>query len=183
MINPLTIAKNTKANSSVAPGIFLMSVIILFFSACVNQEVCEDVAVVPVRIGFYRVDTTVTTPVRYPVNNLTISGIGSDSIFYSNQDNVGQVELPLNSAQDMTIFVFQWQPEGMEETIRDTVQLVYIRKPNLISMECGFTTFYELTEARHQGALIDLLTIENSNIRTTLDEHIKIYPVIPAAGR
>jgi hypothetical protein len=156
----------------------------LFFTSCLNEEVCEDIATLPVRLGFYRTDTIAATPPRMSVDSLTIFGLGNDSILYNNLNSVGQIELPLNSLSDTTSFILRWHTPGRTGLLTDTLTFVYRREPNLISMDCGFVTFFNLQNVYYTGTLINVINIDNSNIRTSLDEHIKIFPVfLPAAGR
>lgn len=150
----------------------------LLLVSCINEEVCEDVASVPVRIGFYaeNPDETVDDPVPLGINNITIFGAGNDSILYEHQDNVNQVELPLDANTDSCAFIFRISDLDDEKFVEDTLWLVYQRKPNLISMECGFTTFFELIRLHYSRNIIDTVEIDDANITTSLNEHIKIYP-------
>ncbi len=146
-------------------------------ASCLNEVVCEDVATVPVRIGFYAVDTVNDTPAPLSISNITIFGLGQDSIIYDNRDNVSQVELPLDSTLDSCAFIFR--VTFLDDTkffADDTLWFIYNRLPNLISMECGFTTFYKLSHVRHSRNLIDSVAIDDANITNSLNEHIKIFP-------
>jgi hypothetical protein len=157
---------------------------VFLFTSCLNEEVCEDVATLPVRVGFYRIDTVATTPPRITVDSLTIFGLGNDSLLYNTMNNVGQIELPLNSLSDTTTFVVRWYSPIATQILTDTLVFVYRREPNLISVDCGFVTFFNLRNVLYSGTLINVVTIDNTNIRTTLDEHVKIFPFsLPATGR
>lgn len=164
---------------------FYLRLILFCFSgnillvSCLNDEVCEDVASVPVRIGFYaeNPDETADNPVPLSINNITIFGAGNDSILYKNQDNVSQVELPLDANADSCAFIFRILTlDDAKFFVEDTLWLFYHRKPNLISMECGFTTFFELTRLEYSRNIIDSVEIDDANITTSLNEHVKIYP-------
>ncbi len=161
--------------------VFLLAfpLISLSFYSCLNEEVCEDVATVPVRVGFYEVDTASTTPAKISLDSLTLYGLGKDSIIYNNQLNVSQVEFPLNSIRDSCAFILRMPDvEGLSVYPYDTLWFYYRRIPNLISMDCGFVTFYDLTSVTYTTNHIDSLVIEDSNVSNSIDEHIKIFPAV-----
>lgn len=148
--------------------------------SCLNEEVCEDVSTVPVRIGFYATDTVNETPSPISISNISVFGLGQDSIIYENVSIVSQMELPLNSTIDSCAYIFRSSFfDDNRYFVDDTLWFVYNRLPNLISMECGFTTFYELTDLRYSRNLIDSVAIDDSNITNSLNEHIKIFPWLP----
>lgn len=162
----------------------LIVVLILLMYSCLNEEVCEDVATVPVRIGFYQMEAEEEDPQVLAIDSLTVFGVGNDSIIYQNRFNVSRIELPLNSAIDSCAFVFvlpSHEPGLLPAA--DTVWFHYRILPNLISMECGFVSFYELNTVTHTRYNIDSLSIETPSITNTQDEHIKIFPFAPADDR
>ncbi len=150
---------------------YLISILCILVTSCLNQEVCEDLTSVPVRIGFYRTQQD-NVSVAHTIDSLTVYGLGKDSLIYDNQKKVGRIELPLNSASDSSAFVLVF-PE-----ISDTLWFYYERKPNLTSLECGFVTFYELENITYTDYLINAVETNNPSITNNLDEHIKIYPEI-----
>lgn len=159
--------------------LFTFALISLSIHSCLNEDVCEDVATVPVRMGFYEVDTASTTPVKISLDSLTLFGLGRDSIIYNNQLNVSQVEFPLNSITDSCAYILRMPDvEGLSVLPYDTLWFFYRRIPNLISMDCGFVTFYDLTSVSYTTNHIDSLVIEDSNVSNSIDEHIKIFPAV-----
>ncbi len=155
--------------------IIVLSIFTGLLTSCLDEEVCEDVATVPVRMGFYYQQQDMDEPTPQSIDSLTLFALGNDSILYNNQYNVSQVELPLNSTTDSTAFVIKW-PAPPEFIVLDTLWIHYKRLPNLISMDCGFVTFYDIEYFYHTENIIDTLEQESSNIRNTLDEHFKMYP-------
>lgn len=145
-------------------------------TACINEEVCEDIATVPVRIGFFTENNAADEPTPITLDSLTVFGLGNDSLIYNNQFNISQIELPLNSQQDSCAFIFVFPQVPAEILLHDTIWFYYSRKATLVSMECGFSTFYELKNISFSRNRIDSLSLDNINIRNTLDEHIKIFP-------
>ncbi len=160
------------------------STILLFISvatlfSCTNQEVCEDAASIPVRVGFYESDPESEEPLSYAIDSVTVSGINNDSLIYDNSLNVGRIEMPLDPARDSCGFVIVFPPvENLDLPLRDTLWFFYERKPNLISTECGFVNFYEIEEVAYTTHRIDTMEIENTSVTNGLDEHIKAFPFI-----
>lgn len=151
-----------KINLSLA--IFLS---LLFLLSCESSDICTENIDAPVRFGFYDSDNNdeVVT-----IDSLSIFGIGhEDSLIYNNSKNVSRVELPLRIANDTTTFVFIFP----EKT--DTIEVIYDRKVTLISVGCGFTTFYNLNKINHtENEIISIIT-EEKEVINNLNEHIKIF--------
>jgi len=156
---------------------------LLTFS-CLNEQVCEDLATVPVRIGFYKFNEDTKKADAVVVSGFTAYGVGNDSIIYNNLNGVGRFELPLNGSADSCAFVIKLNtPDFPEEIYNDTLWFFYTLRPTLISLECGFITFYQLNHIKHTRSLIDSVAIENNQIINTLDEHIKIFPRSVITGK
>ena len=155
--------------------IFLM-VMGLAWAGCQNEVVCEDVTAVNLRAGFYRVsDAGQESAVA--ADSITIYGMGKpEARIYNNQKNVARIELPLNPAYDTTAFVMIF-PGG----VTDTLTTSYDRQVILMSVECGFTMFYDIQQITSSVLFIDSCVVVNSLVSNTRDEHIKIYVSAPAA--
>jgi len=159
------------------PILAIWFLLLMLFSSCLNEEICEDVSTVPVRIGFYFDDQTQDQPVLLAFDSLKIQGLGNDSIIYDYQYNVSRIELPLNSNTRSSVFLIYYPaPPEIDHLLVDTLRLYYEVKPTLISMECGFVSFFELTEVVHSRLIIDSISIEETSIINNFDEHIKIFP-------
>lgn len=165
--------------SHVQKTLVALFLFLLLLSSCMNEEICEDVTTVPVRIGFYFDDQTQDQPVLLAFDSLKIKGLGNDSIIYDYQYNVSRIELPLNSNAGSSVFLIYYpaSPE-IAHLVVDTLRLYYEVKPTLISMECGFVSFFELTEVTHSRLLMDSISIEETSIINNFDEHIKIFPFL-----
>ena len=151
--------------------------------SCTNQDVCEDAASIPVRVGFYQTDPESEEPLSYAIDSVSVSGINNDSLIYDNALNVGRVEMPLDPSRDSCGFVIVFPPvENLDLPLRDTLWFFYERKPNLISTECGFVNFYEIDELKYTTHRIDTMEIENTSVTNGLDEHIKAFPYIFIPG-
>ena len=159
------------------PIIAIWFLLLILFPSCLNEEVCEDVSTVPVRIGFYFDDETQELPVLLAFDSLKVQGIGNDSIIYDYRYNVSRIELPLNSNAESSAFLIYYPaPPEIAHLVVDTLRFYYEVKPTLISMECGFVSFFELKEVRHSRMMIDSISINETSIINNLEEHIKIFP-------
>ncbi len=145
-------------------------------SGCQQDIVCEEATDAPLRIGFYTIaedGQTATTS----VDSLTIYGVGRpDAKIYDNRKNVVRIELPVNPTDDSTSYVFIF-PEHT-----DTLWIEYSRSPHLISVECGFTMFYEIKNTLNTNHQVVRSDINNNLVSNTLDEHIQIFIPAPANG-
>jgi len=151
----------------------------VFFISCINEEVCEDVETVPVRLGFYTEIENEPEPASLIIDSLKVHGLGKDSLIYNYQRNISRIELPLNSGADSSAFILYFPaPPEFSHLAKDTIWFFYDVLPTLISMECGFASFFELKEVRHSRMFIDSIYIEQISVTNTLDEHIKIFPFI-----
>lgn len=139
------------------------------------EEVCEDINVM-IRIGFYEDDPDNEEPLSVTIDSLTVYGLGVDSIIYNNSFNVGQIELPLASHKDSCAFVFRFPGNESKPLIYDTIWFHYIRNPKLISMECGFVTFFELKDIVYSTNQITSILTEDPEINDEFNEHVRIFP-------
>ncbi len=147
------------------------------FTGCQENVVCEDATATKLRINFYRLVNN-GPAIAATVDSLTIYSMphASESI-YDNRKNVGRVELPLNPGEDTSTFVFEF-PGGS-----DTLKFSYERILHLISVDCGFTMFYELNMVAITNHTISLHEISTNLVSNTLDEHVKIFLPPVAAAR
>ncbi len=147
--------------------ILILTLITNVLSSCDSSEICRENTETPLRIGFYNKDDFSATAV---VDSITVYGLGrEDSIIYDNAKNVTRVELPLSNSKDTTSFVLVF-PQN-----QDTITIIYSRKITLLSVGCGFTTFYTLSETQSTENEIFNSAIQNSNVINDLNEHIKVY--------
>lgn len=144
--------------------IILFSVILI---SCESSEICRDNTETPLRIGFYNSEDSSQNAI---IDSLTVYGIGrEDTLIYDNARNVTRIELPLNISSDTTSFVFVF-PEN-----HDTLEVIYERAISLISIGCGFVTFYSLNKINYSDNEIKDIYKEFNNIRNDLNEHLKIF--------
>jgi hypothetical protein len=147
------------------------------FTGCQENVVCEDATATRLRINFFRL-VDGGPAVAATVDSLTIYSMPrTGEIIYDNRKNVGRVELPLNPGEDGSTFVFEFPGSS------DTIHFSYERKLHLISVDCGFTMFYELNHIATTNHTISLHEISTNLVSNALDEHVKIFLPPVAAAR
>jgi hypothetical protein len=140
----------------------------LLFTACGDNEVCEDATANKLRIGFYIAGQETETIAS--VNSLTVYALAKpDNLIYDNQNNVSSIELPLNPLDDECAFVLSYNESA------DTLWFSYHREEHLISVECGFTLFFTIQNVDHTTHFMEALGINNAYVTNNFDEHIKVY--------
>ena len=161
--------KQTKQHIARLTGMAMLAVfVIMAFSSCTDDEVCEEVTANELRIGFYIEDQETET--RAILDSLTVFALERpDSLIYNRQNNVSVIELPLNPHSDHSTFVLDFN------FITDTIRLSYTREEHFISVECGFTMFFEINEVEYTTNLIRSLTKPNIYVTNTFDEHFRVY--------
>ena len=113
------------------------------------------------------------------INNLTIIGVGSDSILYNNA-SLSAIYLPLHSDNTSTSFKFILPTKVEGKNTPDTI-LLHINhtpKPQLISEECGCSMFHLLNDAKllnnTYNFKLDIVDTNITNINNDKETQIKI---------
>lgn len=146
----------------------VMFLTIAFCAACTDDEVCEEVTANDLRIGFYIAGQDTET--RAVFGSLTVFALENpDSLIYNRQNNVSVIELPLNPHRNQCTFVLDFN------FVTDTIRLEYTREEHLISVECGFTMFFNIYEVAYTTNLIESLIQTNTYVTNSFDEHFKVY--------
>ncbi len=170
--NLITKSSNDIKNKLPLSGSVILFFVILFLAGCMQDELCEDLTDNPLRIGFYSEQNGEIIPES--VDSLSVKGLSKDELLYDNQFNVGRIEVPLDVSVDSCGFVLTF-PENT-----DTLMLYYERNLSLVSIECGFVTFFEITDVKSTNNTIQSFLIEESNVTNINEEHIHIFfPVDP----
>lgn len=147
--------------------LYITGFCLLFFS-CESEESCEQSTVSALNAGFYSIQDSI--PESTTVDNFTIYGIGSeDSLIYDQASSVGSFILPLSPSCDTTGFVFTLG------AATDTVTFLYSRELHMLSMECGFVTYYYIERIDNTSNTIDSISVVNKKVTTGDDENIQIY--------
>ncbi len=145
----------------------------LLLSGCQEDEVCEEITANPLRIAFYLAGQD--EEIRAPVDSLTVYAIGRpEDRIYDRESAVSLIEVPLNPGENTSGFVLAF------EHTNDTIMLDYRRDVHLISVECGFTMFFDITEVSYSTNKLTSLVIANERVTNIFDEHIQVF--IPDPG-
>jgi hypothetical protein len=143
----------------------------IVFSSCLPIEGCEDAATNPLRIGFYRTAAATGRSTAIAIDSLTVFGVNRpDSLLYNNRKNVRTIEVPLNPASDSTRFVLVFPGN-----VIDTLLVMHLRQPILISADCGFTMYYDINQVKHSLRFIQSNQIIQPLVKNTLEEHLRIF--------
>ena len=109
-------------------------------------------------------------PESIKADNFTVYGIGrEDSLIYDQASSVGSFVLPLSPSCDTTGFVLTLG------AVTDTIRFLYSRELHLLSMECGFATYYYIERINNTTNTIDSVSVVNEKVTTGDDENIQIY--------
>lgn len=138
-----------------------------FLIACESSEICRDTTDTPLRMGFYDAEDG---SISVFVDSITVFGIGrEDSLIYDNAKIVTRIEVPLNPNKDTTEFVLIF-PEHI-----DTLTVAYSSQSNLISVACGFSSFFTIKGISHSNNEIVGIYKEFVEVTNELNEHFKVY--------
>ncbi|MDR4987408.1 MAG: DUF6452 family protein [Bacteroidales bacterium] len=162
-----------KNNTCVSVLVFATMLGMMLFTACTDDEVCEEVTANELRIGFYLFGEESDT--RIFLDDLTVFALERPGqLIYDRQENVAVIELPLNPAEDHSAFVLMFDQKT------DTLRLTYKREEHMISVECGFTLFFDITGVEYTTSHIQLISTATNYVTNSFDEHLKAY--VPDPG-
>lgn len=137
----------------------------MMFISCTQEETCREKTAVYLRAGFYTVGTSNTKN----VDSLTVYGFMQDSLLYNVSNNINKVNLPLNKADNTSIFVMQFNQ------VNDTLFVLYTNSEYFISYPCGMIITHKIDTVIATNHVIRELKIINHEINTTDVQHIQIF--------
>ncbi len=145
-----------------------LAALLILIQSCGDDQVCEDITANDLRIGFYTageggVDWTVVDSLKAGTPDRP------GQFIYDRIYSVSSLELPLNPSGDISRFVLDFF------TTADTLTVSYTREKHLLSVECGFTMFFEINEVSHTTNLIHSISVPVEYVTNNLDEHFKVY--------
>ncbi|TVR40990.1 MAG: hypothetical protein EA394_06905 [Bacteroidia bacterium] len=147
---------------------------LLLFFGCAGDEVCEEVTANNLRLGFYLYgldDSSWTV-----IDSLRVfTPEDPDNPLYEHLGMVSVLELPLNLHADSCAFIIDFYH------VKDTLWFNYKRETHFVSVECGFTMFFEITGVAYTTNHIQHVSENITYVTNSLDEHYKIY-IPPAIG-
>lgn len=148
-------------------SVFLILILpgFIFFLVSCSQGSCFEETESYLKASFY------IKTIRTPPDSLTLYGLNNDSIIYYKSSKVQPALIPLNASKESSTFVINING------IADTIEFRYISYPHMISKECGYTFYHQLTDSvryytRHAIKNISTgsKTVTNLNV-----ENIRIY--------
>ena len=139
----------------------------IFFLVSCSQGSCFEETESYLKASFYSYELRkLTSP-----DSLSLYGLNNDSIIYNKSTKVQPALIPLNASRESCSFVINING------IADTIEFRYISYPHMISKECGYTFYHELTDSvryytRHA---IKTISTGNKTITNLNVENIRIY--------
>jgi len=143
---------------------FLMDgwIILSILSGCDDTD-CTTTSTSDIIIAFYDQDSLYEKPVSFDI----VTAMGTDSLFYDQDDISSTFILPAFPATDSTVFLFQNHSGSI-----DTLVVGYKRSVQLISETCGFVQIYSELSASTTFPDVDVVSNE---LDSNDDIDIKIF--------
>ncbi|MCF8360326.1 MAG: hypothetical protein K9H26_16350 [Prolixibacteraceae bacterium] len=147
---------------------FVFSVLLASFFACETPR-CEYEGVY-MNCGFYYFDGSELTDTLFNSLDVFASANTDSSLLNETGSAVGAVQLPLSMIDDSSMFIFRF-----DSLSSDTLVFYHTKNLHLVSHECGFVHFFEISGAEYTHNNVDSLWIRKSLIEYGEEENIKIY--------
>ena len=148
---------------------FRLIIILLAISSC-TADPCEYPDGVRTNIGFYTYDGRTLQDTLFDSLKVYLLNDSSALFYDGTSEKINKITLPLSMISDTSSFVMEF-----ESGIRDTLTLVYTQYLKLVSHECGFVNYYNITNYEASNNLIDSLWIRKDLVEYGNEENIKIY--------
>jgi hypothetical protein len=148
---------------------FILSLIILIIYSC-DAPPCEDSNGVKVNIGFYHFNGTSLKDTLIDSLNITLKNDSATLFLNGTKTKTGNVAFPLSMIADSSTFVFQF-----DSIAYDTLTIRYTQYLKLVSHQCGFVNFFNITSYKNTTNRIDSLWIRKDLVEYGTEENIKIY--------
>lgn len=150
--------------------ISFLFLLIVFFSACLKNEICSPVLVEPVA-GIYTVtennglyDTVLT---KKNIDSLYSLSYTSENILYK-EELINTFNLPLNNFENQSGFVLSI------DGIKDTIYLNYEKALFFYSVKCGATYTYTLIDISYTTNSIKEILLINPAVNVVSAENIQL---------
>jgi hypothetical protein len=140
--------------------------VILALNACESEVPCSEDVVSRVNAGFYSMADGIEE--KHAIGLFSMYGEQRPDSIISGS-NVTGIEFPLSMHDTSTRFILT------ADNLTDTLELSYTTRLKLVSVQCGFTSLFDLRSVRYSGGFIDSVSI----IKTTADpgdeQNLKIF--------
>ena len=155
-------------------GLLSLAFILFTFSwlSCETDKSCDDSTESILRAEFFRktledniykedilkIDSLVVFPLLKPEDSL-----------YKFANGIGEIQLQLDPFSGSTSFALR------ADTIQDTIHFNHSSELMLVSVNCGFTHYYYLSDITHTSNAIDSIQVNDTIIDVYERQNIKIY--------
>src|SRR5512133_1146444 len=152
------------------PSLFkclMLSAFLVVITSCTPESCLEETESF-LKASFYSYSKPLNA---LPPDSLTVYGAGRDTAkIYASAQAIKEARLPLNPQTGSSVFIIRLNG------ISDTLSLSYSSYPHLISRECGYTYYHNITEPpAFTKNIIDSVWIKNNVITTKNEENIRIF--------
>lgn len=149
----------------------LLYLLLLTWTGCKVDEECriEDTIRLHAVLICDSIISTGDTLRLNALDNLTIQGLGSDSLLLDNASNISSIALPLRNDQNETVFLLTTNNR------QETLTIHHQNKQHFISLACGCFVYHTIEDIRSEGVLIDSIEVLNSNIENYTQDNIRIH--------
>ncbi len=142
----------------------------LLLSSC-SSNGCYEGMRVKLYANFYTTNL-LGKAIAVQVDSITVKGVGSDSIIYTNQTLSG-FELDLNTNATQTRYLITTQQNGF--LFVDTLTVEHQNTPWFQSMECGGRVFSTLKGCKVKGVIFESAVIADSAVINQKSEHVRLF--------
>jgi len=149
--------------------LFLLFLTVVSFYSC-DAPPCEDSDGVKANLGFYSFEGNVLQDKLIDSLCILLKNDSSTLFFDGTKLETGSIALPLSTIADSSTFIFKF---GSAST--DTLTFRYTQYLKLISHECGFACYFNITSYETTNNQIDSVWIRKDLIEYGDEENIKIY--------
>lgn len=147
----------------------LLLLLVLALPACISNPNCYESKQVLVYCGLYSSENGRAGSIE----NVSVKGLGSDSMIYDNK-TLAQLALPLRHDAQESVFIIEILQSSL--LFRDSLRFLHTNNEWFISMECGCVVQHSLLDVQTgRAGFIDSVRIVNSDIQNIETEHVKIY--------
>lgn len=132
----------------------------MLLASCQPDTGCrlETKVTAGVSVEWYSIDTMGVTTHQTQWDSVTVQGVGTDSILYSNARSIKELRLPLRPDTSLTEYKIQWH--GMTERLR----IYHDNDRRYISMACGCIIFHTLDTVMSDHTFIEQVEIQNTTV-------------------
>jgi len=149
---------------------FLIFLLLGYLFSCETPPPCEDANGVQANLGFYYYSETTLNDTL--IDSLVVYALNEDLVLFfdGTQTRNQTIALPLSMISDTSIFIFQFGKDGT-----DTLEFRYTQYTKLISHECGFVNYFDISEIITTHNLIDSVWVRKELVEYGDEENVKIY--------